>query len=1430
MQRNFIPKRCDKFIAKTYLCKPNVLLKNKNTMKTSEPYLSSSISIPPLFRLLLLPGDLSVWMCICIGCLWAMQAGYAQQGRLLTTDRELASSMVNQVYQDRHGIIWIATESGLTRCDGARTTTFKNDLNDPGSLKSNHTRCVFEDSRGRLWVGTLNGIMQHDRTTGKFIDTPQKDLGENELRGNTSAFVERRNGDVLAATSGHGIFRLEENGEEGPIWRQDTALTVGYYVNCLHEDSRGRLWVATEDRGLYALEAAGGRGPCLTKEEAGEVACLCEDDEGNIYAGSLRNGLWRCGKDGEGGFKRVDDGRTDACPDIRALHPDGKGGVLVGTDGNGVRRYDPHGKRIGESGLDVPGLDLRRAKVHSILTDRRGNTWLGCYQKGVAVVPDVACGFGYIGPRSSLRNSIGSCCVMSLCRDREGALWVGTDNDGIYRTRPDGTPGEHYPLAQEGEVALAVMCLCEDTQGRMWAGGYQKGLSWLDRRSGRWKDVRLPTADTDTPPSVYAIVEDERRHLWVGTMGEGLFRVDLETGEAARMPTFGRRESYTQRENRLPNRWVCCLLKTRKDGKLYIGTYDGLGCMDLETEDFVKPYGTNRLLPGQAVYALHEDDEGTIWIGTACGLLALHPQTRETRSYTTRDGLPDNSIAAIRSDREGRIWISTDSGMARMDKREGRFVCFYASDGLQGNEFVKGAAYQGARGDIAFGGTGGVTLFDPGEIKEPDRRPEIHVADIYVNNRPLRPGSRKEAERYIPAGGKEGRRELFDASRVCLAHNENSFGIELSAMEFCTPEHICFLYNLNGKGWVELPTGTSRISFSNQPPGSYHFQIKAKNHNACSDIRELTVVIAPPWYGTWWMKLAYVAAGGLLAGAVWLQVRHRYRMRREIEKHVRTEQLNEAKLQFFINIAHEIRTPMTLVISPLQKLMRGDGDDAERQKSYRIMHRNAERILSLINQLLDIRKIDKGQMRLRFRKTEVVGFMQDLCAAFEEQTRTKRISLEFRPDEKELEAWIDPKEFDKIVFNLLSNAFKYTPEGGAITVSLHRGEAAEEKEDAPLRRYFEVVVKDSGTGIDEKEKERIFDRFYQIDGSQDNADVGTGIGLHLTRSLVELHHGRIRTCNNTDGPGCSFIVRLPLGEEHLGGEEPEREETTAQRNAKPAAAPTTHAPAGAEKRVTRSRHRVLIVEDDEEIRRYVHDELGDSFHIEECDNGKEALDIVLKKVPDLVISDVMMPGMDGMTLCRKIRQNILVSHIPVIMLTARTRDEDNMEGLESGADAYITKPFNIEILRQTAASLIRSREMLKNSFSGNQQQEQRKQKLQMTSPDEQLLDRIMRVVNKNLANPDLNVQMLADTVGISRVHLHRKLKELTNQSTRDFIRNIRLQQAAALLADKKQNISEVAVQTGFPNVTYFSTAFKELYGMTPTAYRDRNNGQLTIDN
>ena len=1335
----------------------------------------------------------------------------AQSGKLFTADKELSNSLINKVYQDRRGIIWIATEDGLNCYDGSKFTIYKHKYLDETSLSSNYVHTLFEDSKRNFYIGLFNGLQTYDYATNTFKAIPLLFEDGGNFDAHVSTILERKNGDILIGTSGQGVFKMQfkDNQPHHAIHLNLPNLNL---VTCLYEDKKGDLWVATENRILSRLGKDNQwKHYFINDKTVYSISSFCEDKKGNLYVGSSNKGLFIYNQNTDS-FTPIPYPKQTDLP-IKSLYVNRTGEIYIGTDGYGIKSYNPHEKKINNGNFNIATFDFSKSKVHSIMEDNSGNIWMGIFQKGVMVLPNSISKFNYIGYKSVNNNIIGSNCVMSICKDHNDNLWVGTDNDGIYIITPDRKQKAHFAPESENTVPSTILCMYEDSNHDFWIGSFRDGMAKINPQTGHCEYIHLVDDSSNKVQRVYGITEDQNKTLWICTMGAGLYSMDLATSRITHYPQVDGTQ-YGPDKNGLHNGWINCILASR-NGKIYIGTYDGIGCLDIASNSFISTYNINRLFQGYIIYSLYEDKDGNIWAGTSHGLALIDNKTKQMHTYNTTNGLPSDVVCAIKGDNNHHLWISTNHGISSLNLKDQTFINYYYSDGLQGNEFSKGAAWIDKEGEIMFGGLNGITYFKPENITNEIKKMEVKVTGFYIHDQLVKKGMKSGSYNIIDTS-------VMDAKKFHLSHHDNSFSIELSTMEFNNPERIVYTYSMNNENWISLTPGTNRVAFNNLNPGIYSFHIKANDYNAYSDEKEIIIEIFPAWYASVWAKLIYCL---ILLAVIYLsiqQIRHRYKARKKMQEHLHAEQINEAKLQFFINISHEIRTPMSLIISPLEKLMAID-TNRERQQTYSIIRRNAERILRLINQLMDIRKIDKGQMFLKFQKTEIVNVLQEIYTIFDYQAKNKQIEFKFHHEMDSLDIWIDPKNFDKIIINILSNAFKFTPEHGKIDLYLNIGR----KENAPEEKqnYAEIIISDSGIGINTTEMERIFERFYQISNSQNNSNIGTGIGLHLTRSLVELHHGSITVANNENGKGCRFIIHLPLGKDHLAKEEVE------ETNILPTSILEQPAYSFEElaydkedvKVKSKSKRRILVVEDDEEIRKYVCRELAADYHMIESVNGKEALAIILQKTPDLVISDVMMPEMDGVTLCRKIKQNVNVNHIPIILLTAKTREEDNLEGLSIGADAYLTKPFSIEILKKTVANIIKNREILRNTFNGNQHQTENIQEIALKSSDEKLMEKVMNLINENISNPDLSVEMIANQIGISRVHLHRKLKELTNQTTRDLIRNIRLKQAAALLSTGKPiDIAEVAYATGFTNMPYFSSAFKELFGVPPKTFMEEH--------
>ena len=1350
----------------------------------------------------------------------------AQTGKFYSTDKELSNSLINAVYQDRKGFIWIATENGLNKFDGTRFSIYRHNATDSTSLKNNYVRTLFEDSRGNFWIGCINGLQRYDRATDNFHELfiSRKDGRKNP---HITSIIERRNGDLWIATSGQGAISLKKNSNPASF-HIETELTdrIGSnYLNVIFEDSRQNLWIATEEKGLYRYspenkELKSYKAPYHIAGD--DVSAICEDAHGQIFVGTLTKGLFRLSSRQEGNFEPVlYQNRMNL--NIRTLIIDTRGKLIIGTDGEGVKEYQPQQDIIVDSEINAGPFDFSKSKVHSLIEDKDHNLWLGIFQKSLILVPGISNKFDYYGYKSIHNNTIGSSCVMAIHTDEQATIWIGTDNDGLYAINDQGKQLRHYThqAGNPQSVPGTILCLYEDSNQELWLGSYFNGLARMNKQTGTCQDATslLQGNLNAGKPKVSCIIEDKNKNLWVGTYGSGLYKINLPTQHVTYYEST-RNENDDWSINRLPNDWISYLLEDR-EGMIWIGTYKGLAVLNPQTDNFINYKKQNNLLPGYVVYSLLESSNGEIWAGTSEGLVCLNKDRLTPVLFTTADGLPSDIICGLAEDEKKNIWISTHQGISKLNPPEKKFINYYAGDGLQGNEFTRTAVFKDKRGKIFFGGTNGVTAFYPQDITEIKKEMNVLITGFHVANRPVKKGD-KSGNNVITDTA------VMDTEQFTLAYNENTFSIDFSVLEFSNPDRISYQYKIKelGDEWISTQPGTNRVTYSSLKPGKYTFSVQARDHNNFSNIRTVTIAITPPWYQTWWAKVIWGCLGALLIYALTMYILSRIRHRQEVMRQKHMEQINEAKLQFFINISHEIRTPMTLIISPLEKLL---AEHSEKQPVYLMIYRNAQRILRLINQLMDIRKLDKGQMHLKFRETDIVGFINDLMQTFNYQAQKKNITFTF---EKELEGadslkvWIDLNNFDKVLMNVLSNAFKYTHEGGNIEVLLKTGH--NDAYRGALKDYFEIDITDNGIGIDKNKIEQIFERFYQIDNDMTQSNFGTGIGLHLSRSLVELHHGIIKAENREDGQGTRFIIRLPLGSNHLKAEELENPEETGSEPTisqlpKDSIYETEEENKTNEYRKpkAKTRYRVLIVEDDEEIRRYIRSELDSDFRIYECTNGREGLETILKEKPDLVISDVMMPEMDGITLCRKIKQNININHIPIILLTAKSKAEDQIEGLEIGADAYIVKPFNTELLRTTISNLIANRERLRGKLVGEQQVEEKITKIEMKSNDEILMSKVMKTINDHLADPTLNVEMLAANVGMSRVHMHRKLKELTNQSARDFIRSIRLKQAANLLREKNLSVSEVAYATGFSNLSHFSNTFRDFYGISPSEYKEQ---------
>lgn len=1305
-------------------------------------------------------------------------------GKLFNTDNLLSSNLATQVFQDSDGFIWVATRNGLNRYDGYQFHIFKKEDAATG-LQSNYINCVTQSRSGTILVGSNYNVQAYDGA--HFRDYRLTGIDGKSINTYINYITESSTGELLACTSGYGIIRLDEATATGAA---DSTLTADcFYVRFLLEDTMGRYWIVTEADGLVLVEG-GRRSTFFTSEDCRAQLCeIKQDYKGNIYAAVRGKGVYIY-DDGNRSFRFIE--KTASLP-VNTLCPCRDGRLLIGCDGRGIMLYDPQADTLVDNPFFSRELNLAKGKAYSILEDRNGNIWVCLLQKGVFMQPQAKMDFGYLGYRLGDRNVIGTNCVTSTFIDSRGRIWVGTDKDGLYLVNKDDfSQTRHFT-----DCPGTILSMTEDAKGNIWLGSYGEGCGWLEPQSGRWHAADLGLGSS---ASIFGLAANASGDVWLATLGSGLVRYNVINGKQTsyKMQDGADTDSTV---NSLPNNYLTKLCLTADGKRLFVASSVGLSCYDIEHDSWVNTFGSNCPNPGTFSRAVYADQRDRVWLGTTDGLYCYDLCTHEGRFYTTSDGLPADGIASIIGDKQGNLWIGTDHGLCCFNPSKGTFANYYVDNGLQGSEFSDGAVSISERGSLLFGGTGGVSWFNPAEVKPPTWKANVYLTDFILGNTPVTQDVKSGMYTVTDT-------TVINANRFDLCSDDNTFTIQLSTFTYDNPEHITYIYQINNDDWIRLQTGVNEITFNGMAPGTYRFRVKALNNQQETDVREFVVKIHSPWYASVWAWLAYFLLALLLLCLLMLYRRRKERDRLQLQEHIHAEEMADAKLRFFMNISHEIRTPMTLIVTPLLSLIKQD-DDPQRRGIYETMRRNAQRILGLINQMMDLRKIDKGQMHMRMCETDLIAFIDDIYSMFALQAKTKNMNFTFEHDADTLPVWIDRGNFDKVVVNILSNAFKFTPSGGEVRIRVTHDDT-----------QASISVYDNGEKIPEEVMEHIFERFYQQPDMVNNRNVGTGIGLDLTRALVELHHGNIEVHNNDDGRGCEFVVTIPLGNEHLTAEEMITQNQTANTLAMAVeeVEEETEAEEPATLPRTGRRQSLVVVEDDYEIREALLSELRGDYDVIGCANGMEGLKQIITSLPDLVISDVMMPEMDGNTLCSKIKANPLTNHIPVILLTAKSSDEDQLEGLETGADAYLVKPFNLDILRRTIINLIRRHDMLRLKYGRNDLLEERVDDVQMKSPDDKLLERVMDVINKNVGNAELSVDRIASEVGISRVHLHRKMKELTGQTPHDFIRNIRLKQAAHLLANHGMNVTEVMYACGFNNSASFSTIFKRFYGLSPRDY------------
>lgn len=1265
---------------------------------------------------------------------------------------KLSSSLIKNMCQDGTGYLWIGTEYGLNRFDGHKFRQYLH-TKDTTSLRANDIRYIYTDRKQRLWVGTTMGLQLYEPTTDNFRYVPLLGTPQGTA---INWIVQLANGKLLVCTTGRGTYQLDE---QTMTLRRITLIDETAKITRIFQDRRQRLWVATDKGELYV-------GKRKINTEAGNgktINNICQDSRSRIIVAT-------------GGFPFVVDENTFALKpittgnisnlDIRSLKATADGRVFMLCYNNGLQEIT--------SSLDVMRCDIlstlggkTKNEYTTLIEDRDKNLWVAQNQGGLILLPHRQPQLSFVSFTSGER-PFGIATVRSVATDSRGHIVVGSLDSHLYFCESSSRISKDIVLRSPAYAILPF-------GSKLLVGTRNNGLATVDPTTGSVS--YLPsTADE----RVSAITRGNKGNIFIAVYGKNLYHIDLSTGKTTALD-IKQGDKYSMK-----NHHVCALITDSK-GCLWAGHYKGVDIYDPQAKKFLNEPSLDTL-NNLACNAIAEDKHRNIWIATSDGLYKWDRSKKTLDRYDTERGLTNNLICGVAIDKKGNIWCSTFNGINMIDASDGSIRNYYNTSATADKEFTRSAFFAANNGELLlFGGVRGLTYFRPSQMKQAKLDREVLVTGLSV-------GGKDVTSLYSGT---------LESATTINFDSDDTFTIDFSTLDFTTADATTYEFRIleNGKQWTPLQSGSNSITFSNLSSGSYTLQVRASIGGNFTPIKTLTLRIAAPWYLSWYAFLLYAIVVAVIAYLIYNNVRHR-----------QTIKENEIRTQLFYNVAHDIRSPMTLIASPLEELLRKDFD-GNTQRLLRTMYRNAQRILNMMNEMLDIRRMDVGKTQLSLEYTDMKAFVSGTMEAFEGTAKNRQI--DFSLDCKEnIAAWIDRNQLDKVVVNLIDNAFKYTPDGGKISVAIvSSGE-----------KRYEIAVADNGKGIDEGESQKLFDRFYQAEKGR--ANVGFGIGLHLCKMIVEKHRGTISARRASAQGGSVFSILLPVdgGEQHEETPAMVSDQAVMPQHPFLSSEPTDEERQRRRAIVPTKRNRILIVDDDEEIRDFLQAELADTYRIEVCNNGVEALKKTVEHLPDIVISDVIMPEMDGFTLLKRLKGNTSTSHIPVIMLTTKGELTDKLKGIETGADAYIAKPFVVSELVAMINNLISGRALLRGKFSGVQDQSDKTDKIEMKGNDELLMERIMKSVNKHIGDEDYGVEMLASEVGLSRVQLHRRMKEMTGMATSDFIRNIRIKQAAELLAQNKVNVSQIAYAVGFQNRSYFSSVFKNYYGMTPQQYAENHQG------
>lgn len=1373
----------------------------------------------------------------------------------IRVEEGLSDLTVRCIIQDHVGYMWFGTNNGLNRYDGREIVKFSFSPNDPHTLRGNIIYCLYEDTRGNLWVGTWGGgLSLYNRETDTFLtfqhdDSNPGSIGHNDI---WSIFEDSRGYLWIGTQQGLERFNYEtatfEKHMEGLSLPERSLNLRGKAISSIKENSDGTLWVSLWKHGLLNYDPINRKVLRHLAHEPGnknslstsEINFLYTDSKGSLWIGTYKGDLERLVlSDGVpylekysmgSGSGKISDNR------INFIVEDPRGLLWIGTE-MGLNMLN---KETGETerffyNADVDAT-LSSNHLWSGYVSNNGILWVGSQDGGVNIYDPLRIKFtsNFVSINEARQQD--EKFVKSIYRDESGILWVGTDH-GLNKFSPQG---ELLCTFLHGETSRSldiggVSGIVEDNNGVLWISTWGGGLHFMKKEGNELSryyqpgNLELPRGLHDL--NIQRMIGDQFGNIFIGTSYGHFYRF------------YPDKDSF--------DHFLCMDLDSLRgvpveaicpddEGKVWIGLGENGGLINLDMNSGkairynVKNNDASHSLSSNDIFCLLNDND-RLWIGTKNGLNMLDKRTGEIILFDEKQGLPGRSVLTLQKDIEGNIWLSTLLGISKFDRSNNHIINYDSKDGAPGNCIV---SYKDYNSVLYFGGINGIFSFNPLTVLHNSFLPPVVFTSFKIFNQEVVPN----------VEGSPLKKTIDRTSKIELNYNQAYFSLEFSALNFTLPEKNQYRYMLEGVDPEWIYSGTRNTAYyTNIEHGSYVFKVQGANNDGLwnEEVKSLEITILPPWWRTLWFKLMVLFLG-IASVFMLILIRTSSLRRREQELtelvRLRTQEIenqkikiskqakklhmaDQMKIRFFTNISHEFRTPLTLILSPLDKLFADIPPNDSSRMLYTIIKRNTLRLVNLINQFLDISRVEAGVLKLVVTKGDIVEYISRIAHLYNFTAQQKSINYNIHMQSEPWLCYFDGDKIEKILYNLISNAFKNTPSGGEIDVFVekiysktcdHSNVQSVTNESIP--EYLRIRVKDTGTGIHEEQLKNIFKRFYQVEGSRQTSH-GVGIGLSLTKDLVNIHKGEIDVASKP-GEGTEFCVVLPVNEQFFQ----KHEKVNAQPShdeLKPELIALDEQYDDAASDLAEFGKRsdkpcILIVEDNKDVRLYLENSMKDQFFVILAANGEDGLKKAQKYLPDIIISDVMMPVMDGFEFCEKVKKDMLTCHIPLILLTAKATSTDKLEGIEIGADAYITKPFEIDILKATVSQLMETRKKLYDKY--RQELLLQPMDIQIVSADEKLLSRIIKVLNENLSDPNFGVEQLGKEVGLSRTHLYRKIKELTGQTAIEFIRNTRLQVAARLLTQNKVYVSEVTYMCGFKELSYFRKVFKEVYGMSPNEY------------